>query len=47
MDIEKEKRAQMGDKTALLELIMHQKNEYYKLAMVYLRSESDALDAIQ
>ncbi len=47
MDIEKVKRAKMGDKTALLELIMHQKNEYYKLAMVYLRSESDALDAIQ
>lgn len=40
-------RAQQGESDALLELIMHKKDQYFKLAMVYLRCESDALDAVQ
>ena len=39
-------KAKKGDKEALLELIMTKKNEYYRLAFVYLRNEEDSLDAI-
>lgn len=41
------KRAKKGDKEALLDLVMAQKSDYYKLAYVYMKSEDDALDAIQ
>ena len=39
-------KAKKGDKDSLLELIMTRKNEYYKLAFVYLKNENDSLDAI-
>lgn len=37
------KKAQKGDKDILLQLIMAQKNEYYRLAYVYLGNKEDAL----
>lgn len=30
------KRAKKGDKEALLQLVMNQKNDYYKLAYIYI-----------
>jgi RNA polymerase sigma-70 factor (ECF subfamily) len=41
------KRAKKGDKEALVELIMAQKSDYYKLAYVYLKNKEDALDAME
>lgn len=41
------KRAKKGDKEALLQLVMNQKNDYYKLAYIYMKNEEDALDVIQ
>lgn len=41
------KQAKNGDKEALLQLVMAQKLDYYKLAYVYMKNESDSLDAIQ
>lgn len=43
----KVKRAKSGDKEALLELILEEKDNYYKLAFVYMRNEEDSLDVIQ
>ncbi len=40
------KRAKEGDKDALVELIMEQKEQYYKLAYVYMKNPEDSLDAI-
>ncbi len=41
------KRAKKGDKEALLNLIMFQKDQYYKLAYVYLNNKEDSLDALE
>lgn len=41
------KRAKKGDKDALVELIMDRKEEYYKLAYVYMGNSEDALDALE
>jgi len=41
------KRAKKGDKEALIELVMNKKDEYYKLAYVYLKNREDSLDALQ
>ena len=41
------KQARKGDKEALLELVMAQQIEYYKLAYVYMKDKDQALDAIQ
>lgn len=41
------KRAKQGDKDALVELIMLQKQEYYKLAYAFLNNKEDALDALE
>jgi RNA polymerase sigma-70 factor (ECF subfamily) len=41
------KNAKGGDKEALLQLIMEQKNDYYRLAYVYMNNKEDALDALE
>lgn len=41
------KRAKQGDKEALIELIMDKKQEYYRLAYVYMKNKEDALDAME
>jgi len=41
------KKAKQGDKDALVELIMGQKQEYYKLAYAFLSNKEDALDAVE
>lgn len=41
------KEAKTGDKEALVKLIMDQKQDYYKLAYVYLKNKEDALDAME
>jgi len=41
------KRAGAGDKNALVQLIMVQKQDYYKLAYVYMQNQEDALDAME
>lgn len=41
------KKAINGDKEALLKLIMSEKDNYYKLAFVYMKNEPDALDILQ
>jgi RNA polymerase sigma factor (sigma-70 family) len=41
------KRAKQGDKDALVELIMNEKNDFYKLAYVYLNNKDDAMDAME
>ncbi|WMJ79365.1 sigma-70 family RNA polymerase sigma factor [Clostridium sp. MB40-C1] len=40
-------KAKEGDKEALIRLIMDQKQDYYKLAYVYMKNEEDALDAME
>lgn len=40
-------KAKQGDQEALIELIMGKKQEYYKLAYVYMKNEEDALDAME
>lgn len=48
MDIEKLiKKAKRGNKEALVQLIMAQKQDYYKLAYTYMRDKEDALDALE
>ncbi|NMA67939.1 MAG: sigma-70 family RNA polymerase sigma factor [Desulfitobacterium sp.] len=44
---EKVKRAQKGDKEALLELIMEQKEDYYHLAYAFMKNPEDALDVLE
>ncbi|SDY52621.1 RNA polymerase sigma-70 factor, ECF subfamily [Proteiniborus ethanoligenes] len=47
MDIEIQvRKAKKGDKEALVGLIMAQKQEYYKLAFIYMKNKEDALDAM-
>lgn len=41
------KRVKTGDKDALVELIMGQSREYYKLAYAFLGNREDALDAME
>lgn len=41
------KQAKKGDKEALLQLVMAQEADYYKLAYVYMKNKDDALDALQ
>ncbi|MGM7703492.1 RNA polymerase sigma factor [Pseudalkalibacillus sp. Hm43] len=48
MEIDKlVRRAQRGDKEALLQLVFARKDEYYRLAYSYLRHEEDAMDALE
>ncbi|MGI6225462.1 MAG: RNA polymerase sigma factor [Peptococcales bacterium] len=39
-------KAKKGDKNALVKLVMEKKDEYYKLAYIYLNNQEDALDAL-
>ena len=41
------KRAKMGDKEVLIELMMSQKQDYYHLAYVFMKNQDDALDAME
>ncbi|MFC9774275.1 RNA polymerase sigma factor [Paenibacillus chitinolyticus] len=41
------KNAQQGDKEALLQLIMAEKDAYYRLAYSYMRNEADAMDVLE
>jgi RNA polymerase sigma factor (sigma-70 family) len=41
------KQIRKGNKDALIHLILERKNEYYKLAYVYLGNEEDAMDALE
>ncbi|QZY56423.1 sigma-70 family RNA polymerase sigma factor [Crassaminicella profunda] len=41
------KKAKEGDKDALVQLIMAKKQEYYKLAYIYMKNKEDALDAME
>ena len=41
------KRAKKGDKDALVQLIMAQKHDYYRLAYVYMKNKEDALDIME
>ena len=40
-------KAKRGDKEALVQLIMTKRDEYYKLAYIYLANREDALDALE
>jgi RNA polymerase sigma-70 factor (ECF subfamily) len=40
-------KASLGDKEALIKLVMDKKSEYYKLAYVYLGNKDDSLDAME
>lgn len=40
------KKAKQGDKDALVQLIMDKKEDYYRLAFVYMKNKEDSLDAI-
>lgn len=37
----------MGDKEVLIQLIMSQKQDYYRLAYVFMKNQDDALDAME
>ncbi|KAB8136743.1 sigma-70 family RNA polymerase sigma factor [Gracilibacillus oryzae] len=41
------KKAQKGDKDALLQLIMKKQDEYYRLAFSYMKNKDDALDMME
>jgi RNA polymerase sigma factor (sigma-70 family) len=41
------KKAKKGDKEALLQLILSEKNAYYRLAYSYMRNEEDAMDVLE
>lgn len=41
------KRAQSGDKEALIQLIMNQKQDYYRLSYIYMKNQEDTLDALE
>jgi RNA polymerase sigma factor (sigma-70 family) len=41
------KQAQKGDKVALLQLILAEKDAYYRLALAYMGKEHDAMDALE
>lgn len=41
------KKAKQGDKEALIKLLMDKREEYYKLAYVYMKNKENALDAME
>lgn len=41
------RKAKQGDQEALVQLIMEQKTEFYKLAYVYMKNKEDALDVME
>jgi RNA polymerase sigma factor (sigma-70 family) len=41
------KQAKRGNKESLLELVMAQDRDYYKLAYVYMKNSEDSMDAMQ
>lgn len=41
------KKAKKGDKKALVQLIMVQKQDYYKLAYLYMKNHDDAMDMME
>lgn len=41
------KKAKKGSKEALLQLIMDQRDDYYRLALTYMGNENDAMDAME
>lgn len=41
------KKAKKGHKEALLELIMAQQDDYYRLALSYMGNPHDAMDAME
>ncbi len=41
------KKAKQGERETLLQLIMQQKEDYYKLAYVYMKDPEDALDVME
>ena len=41
------KKAKHGDKDALLTLFMLKKQEYYKLAYIYMKNSEDAMDVME
>lgn len=41
------KKAKKGDKEALLKLILQEKDNYYRLAYVYMKNQQDAEDMVQ
>ncbi|MCT8136688.1 RNA polymerase sigma factor [Anaerobacillus sp. CMMVII] len=41
------KKAKKGNKEALLQLVMNQKDEYYRLAYTYMENQHDAMDAME
>lgn len=41
------KKAKQGDREALVQLIMERKEDYYKLAYVYMNNPEDTLDALE
>lgn len=41
------RRAKKGDKEALLQLVMPEKDAYYRLAFAYMKNEHDAMDAME
>jgi RNA polymerase sigma factor (sigma-70 family) len=43
----KVKQAQRGNKEALLQLILDEKDAYYRLALAYMGQEHDAMDALE
>lgn len=40
------KKAKQGDKDALVQLIMAKRQDYYKLAFIYMKNKDDSLDAM-
>ncbi|SES05938.1 RNA polymerase sigma-70 factor, ECF subfamily [Gracilibacillus ureilyticus] len=41
------KKAQKGDKEALLKLILNKQDEYYRIALSYMKNKDDALDVME
>jgi len=41
------RQAAEGDKEALLALVLEQRDEYYRLALAYMKNRHDALDAME
>ncbi|GAA0309155.1 RNA polymerase sigma-70 factor (ECF subfamily) [Gracilibacillus halotolerans] len=41
------KKAKKGDKEALLQLILAKQDDYYRIAMSYMKNKEDALDVLE
>lgn len=41
------KQAKMGDKEVLIQLIMSRKQDYYRLAYIFMKNHDDALDVME